>query len=39
MSSFRRKDHCFASAAAEMEFSEPTIAGLLGRYVKGVTAC
>jgi integrase len=30
--------HWFASAAAEMNFSELTIAGLLGHRVKGVTA-
>jgi integrase len=30
--------HWFASAAAEMNFSELTIAGLLGHSVKGVTA-
>jgi len=30
--------HWFASAAAEMNFSELTIAGLLGHAVKGVTA-
>jgi integrase len=30
--------HWFASAAAEMNFSELTIAGLLGHTVKGVTA-
>ena len=30
--------HWFASAAAEMNFSELTIAGLLGHHVKGVTA-
>ena len=30
--------HWFASAAAAMDFSELTIAGLLGHKVKGVTA-
>ena len=30
--------HWFASAAAEMNYSELTIAGLLGHRVKGVTA-
>jgi integrase len=30
--------HWFASAAAEMNFSELTIAGLLGHRVKGITA-
>ena len=30
--------HWFASAAAEMNFSELTIAGMIGRRVKGVTA-
>jgi integrase len=30
--------HWFASAAAEMNFSELTIAGLLGHHVRGVTA-
>jgi integrase len=30
--------HWFASAAAEMNFSELTIAGLLGHHVKGITA-
>ena len=30
--------HWFASAATEMNFSELTIAGLLGHRVKGVTA-
>jgi integrase len=30
--------HWFASAAAAMNFSELTIAGLLGHHVKGVTA-
>jgi site-specific recombinase XerD len=31
--------HSFAAAAAEMGFSELTIAGLLGHSVPGVTAC
>ena len=30
--------HWYASAAAEMNFSELTIAGLLGHSVRGVTA-